>query len=103
MKTIIAIRILFVLFLALGFANQHNTILKDSCLTKHELVSHPVTPGNFSSNGLSDTEYGDDIINEVPLKIGISEKIVQDAVSFFSPAPVLTDPTPCWQPPESLS
>jgi hypothetical protein len=103
MRFAATLRILFVLILALGFMDQHNSSMLRLASAKQELAGQPVSTGNFSSHELPDVEYGEDIIAEMPLMICSPELIRKDAVTIFVPAPLITDSSPCWQPPESLS
>ncbi len=97
------IRIFFVLILALGFIDQHNSSMLSSSFAEQEMVNHPANSGNFSSQELIDVQHGDDILGEAPAMKSSPEFFLLDAVTFLVPAPVLTGPSPCWQPPEFRS
>ncbi|MCX6225087.1 MAG: hypothetical protein NTV01_10140 [Bacteroidia bacterium] len=103
MKFAATIRILFVLILALGFIDQHNSSTFSSPFAQQELAGHQATTGSLSSHGLIDAEHGGDILSEVPGITSTPEFILLDPVTLPVPNPVLTGPSPCWQPPELRS
>ncbi|TSA32618.1 MAG: hypothetical protein D4R64_15885 [Porphyromonadaceae bacterium] len=103
MRFAAAIRILFVLILALCFMNQHNSNMISSVFANQEMTGHPVSAGSFSSHAVPDVYHGDDIIAEMPFMDCPPELIRKVAVTFFVPAPVIANPSQCWQPPEFRS
>jgi hypothetical protein len=102
MKLPATIPVLLVLILALSCFDQHTNNRIGSAFARQEVTNLPFSGGNFSSHALIDIEHGDDIISEMPVLICSPELILKHAISAFVPAPVLTGPSPCWQPPESL-
>lgn len=103
MRFAATIRILFVLILALAFIDQHNSGILGSAFTKQEMAGHPSATGSFSSHELIDVHHGDDITSDMP-ELGITpEFILKNTIEFLVPAPVLANPSPFWQPPESRS
>jgi hypothetical protein len=100
MKFAAAIRILFVLIIALSYIDQRDRDLTGLSSGIEETYGNRPVSGSLASHSLPDIQHGDDILCEVSGIATGPGLILPEAIDHPVPAPLLAIPSPCWQPPE---